>query len=118
MSAALCYRCETDVAEHWCDGDCKNCFCSRCWDVIHESGQSRNHKKIPVSERPADIIKCQDHDGDEMAKYWCEICFKEICNNCHQLKHKDHRVTAVAGDVKPLDDEVNIDLILQGNLIR
>ena len=113
INTPLCYRCENIVAEHWCDGECKHCFCSQCWEHIHGLGHYRNHPKVPISDRPAEVVKCQDHDIDDKAKHWCEICSKEICNNCQQMKHKDHRVTLLTGDVKPLEEEVSIHLKLR-----
>jgi len=103
----MCHRCETNVAQHWCDSDCKRCFCSKCWETIHEVGQYRYHKKLSVKDRPAEVPICQEHD-DHKVQHWCELCAKEICNSCQQFKHKDHPVVLVTGNVKPLQDEVNI----------
>lgn len=112
----MCYRCDTKVADHWCDGDCKHWYCNGCWDAIHEGhDQRKDHIKLPVNKGPGDIIKCQDHDVDDTAKHWCEGCKKVVCNNCKQTKHvgADHQTTPETGDVKPLDDEVRRHLILQ-----
>ncbi|CAF1268946.1 unnamed protein product [Adineta steineri] len=111
LTTPMCHRCGTDVAEHWCDSDCKHCFCSKCWDSIHEVGQYRNHTKCPVRERPPEIPRCQEHEhDDDKVKYWCEGCSKEICNNCQQLKHKDHSVILVTGDVNPLEEKCKTGL--------
>ncbi|CAF4658285.1 unnamed protein product, partial [Rotaria sp. Silwood2] len=105
----MCHRCNVNKAEHWCDSDCKHCYCSKCWDNIHEVGHYRNHRKFPVKDRPSEVSKCQE-DHDDTVQYWCEGCSKEICNNCQQLKHKDHKVVLVTGDVKPLEEECKTGL--------
>jgi hypothetical protein len=105
----MCNRCETDVAEYWCDSDCKHCFCSKCWQTIHEVGQYRNHTKLPVKDRPIDMPRCEEHEhDDDKLKYWCEKCTKEICSNCQQFKHKDHPLILVTGYVKSLEEQVSI----------
>ncbi|CAF4064568.1 unnamed protein product, partial [Rotaria sordida] len=97
-NAPPCYRCETKKAEHWCDGDCKHCFCSQCWNIVHELGQYKTHTKRFVKDRPFDIPKCQEPDHCDDGTYRCEQCNRNICNSCQQLKHKDHRVELVIGE--------------------
>ncbi|UJR09045.1 hypothetical protein I4U23_013293 [Adineta vaga] len=104
-----CQRCETSEAEHWCDSDCKHCFCSKCWDAIHDVGQYRNHTKLPVKDKPVEVPRCQDH-GDDGLKYWCEQCTKEICGGCQQLQHRDHRFVLVTGYVKTLEEQCENNL--------
>ncbi len=105
----MCHRCETDRAVHWCESDCKHCFCTKCWNTIHEVGQYRNHIKLPVKDRPPEMPKCQEHEhGDDTLKYWCEQCTKEICSSCQQFRHKDHPFILVTGFVKAVEEEVSI----------
>ncbi|CAF1179977.1 unnamed protein product [Adineta steineri] len=105
-SPSVCYRCETDIAEYWCESDCKHSFCSKCWDTIHELGQYRNHTQLPISEKPPDIARCQEHEqGDDTLKYWCEQCTKQVCNNCQQIKHKDHPFILVTDFMDALQEE-------------
>jgi Ran GTPase-activating protein (RanGAP) involved in mRNA processing and transport len=105
LNPPKCYRCEAEESAFWCDSDCKHCYCSKCWDIIHELGQSRHHTKVPVKDRPFDMPRCKEHDEDDKVKYRCEQCNKDICNNCHEFKHKGHPVILMIGDVKPLQDE-------------
>ncbi|CAM2705333.1 unnamed protein product, partial [Rotaria socialis] len=104
----LCDRCETNEAEHWCDSDCKHCFCTKCWDIIHEVGvgQYQHHKKLSVKDKPLQVPKCGEHnDEDQTLKYWCELCSKEMCGNCQQFKHKDHKFVLVTEYVKSLGEK-------------
>jgi len=107
-----CYRCENANAEHWCDGDCKHSFCSRCWDIIHEAGQYRNHRKISVKDKPLEMPACKDHSPeDEKGKYWCEGCEKEICGNCQQLKHDGHKVVIITDIINDIEQQVSFFVV-------
>ncbi|CAF3407059.1 unnamed protein product [Rotaria socialis] len=102
----LCDRCETNEAEHWCDSDCKHCFCTKCWDSIHEVGQYQHHKKLSVKDKPLEVPRCGEHnDEDQTLKYWCELCSKEMCGNCQQFKHKDHKFVLVTEYAKSLGEK-------------
>ncbi|CAF4653303.1 unnamed protein product, partial [Rotaria socialis] len=102
----LCDRCGTNEAEHWCDSDCKHCFCTKCWDSIHEVGQYQHHKKLSVKDKPLEVPRCGEHnDEDQTLKYWCELCSKEMCGNCQQFKHKDHKFVLVTEYVKSLGEK-------------
>ncbi|CAF2228112.1 unnamed protein product, partial [Rotaria magnacalcarata] len=102
----LCDRCGTNEAEHWCDSDCKHCFCTKCWDSIHEVGQYQQHKKLSVKDKPFEVPRCGEHnDEDQTLKYWCELCSKEMCGNCQQFKHKDHKFVLVTEYVKSLGEK-------------
>ncbi|CAF2122397.1 unnamed protein product, partial [Rotaria magnacalcarata] len=102
----LCDRCETNEAEHWCDSDCKHCFCTKCWNTIHEVGQYQHHKKLSVKDKPLEVPRCGEHnDEDQTLKYWCELCSKEMCGNCQQFKHKDHKFVLVTEYVKSLGEK-------------
>ena len=109
LSSPLCHRCETNEAQYWCDSDCQHCFCSKCWDGIHEVGQYRTHTKLPVRDRPPEILKCQEEHDDKL-QYWCEQCTKPICTNCQQFKHKDHPFVLITGFVKTFEEEVEIKI--------
>ena len=101
----MCNRCVVAKAEFWCDSDCKRCFCSECWQTIHAVGQYQNHRKMLVKDKPEEIPVCQEHE-EHKATHWCEGCHKEICKNCQELKHKDHPLILVTGDVKQIDEDV------------
>ena len=93
------------MAEYWCGSNCKDCFCSTCWNAVHEVGLYRNHTKVPIKDKPIVMSKCQD-DHDDQVTHWCEGCNKEICKNCQTVKHADHNVIVVTGNVNPFEDEV------------
>jgi hypothetical protein len=106
-NAPLCNRCGSKESKHWCDSDCKHCFCSSCWDEIHKVGQYRNHTKVPVKDRPPEIPRCQEEHDDKL-EYWCEQCTKPICTNCKQVTHKDHPFVLITGFVKTFEEEVSV----------
>ena len=104
----MCYCCNVKEAEHWCADDCKHSFCSNCWALIHEHGQYRTHKKIPMKEKPPDIPQCDEHEQENHElKYWCEGCSKEICSNCQTYRHKDHKFILITDYCKSLQEKVN-----------
>ena len=110
-SVPKCYKCESKNAEYWCESDCKHSFCGSCWNMIHETGQYRNHTKILVKDKPLEMPKCQEHtEEDEKGKYWCEGCSKEICGSCQQLKHKDHKLIIITEFVKDVQVQVSIKM--------
>ncbi|CAF3466964.1 unnamed protein product [Rotaria sp. Silwood1] len=109
LTGPPCHRCEVNKAIYWCDSDCKRCFCSKCWDEIHEVGRYRDHKNTPVNQRPPEIYKCQEEHDDNVT-YWCEDCNKEICNHCKQFKHGNHKVVEVTGNVNSFESECEDNL--------
>lgn len=106
-----CYRCENSDATYWCESDCKHSFCGKCWDLIHETGQYRTHRKICIKDKPAEMPSCKDHTPEEeKGVYWCEGCSKEICGNCQQLKHKDHKFIIITDFVKDVEEQVQLNI--------
>ncbi|CAM4823680.1 unnamed protein product [Rotaria magnacalcarata] len=100
----LCDRCETNEAEHWCDSDCKHCFCTKCWNTIHEVGQYQHHKKLSVKDKPLEtenglqgVQSCVNYRSDRVDKMLTEI---EEESQDNQLK-----VTTAIASIRQVIDE-------------
>ncbi|CAF1014647.1 unnamed protein product, partial [Adineta ricciae] len=103
-AAVQCHRCATNEADYWCDGDCRHCFCSDCWNTIHEVGQYRTHTRRSVGDRPREVPQCQGH-GDHSIQFWCEQCAREICGECRQTQHRDHSPVEITAYVKTIEEQ-------------
>ncbi|CAF1325009.1 unnamed protein product [Adineta ricciae] len=108
-AAVQCHRCATNEADYWCDGDCRHCFCSDCWNTIHEVGQYRTHTRRSVGDRPREVPQCQGH-GDHSIQFWCEQCAREICGECQQTQHAGHTSTEIGTYVRQLKEQCEVRL--------
>jgi hypothetical protein len=105
------------AAEYACN-KCENeNFCTKCHEFVHASPVMQKHKRLPIGEKPPEMIPCGTHSKKQL-EYWCYTCTTVICIDCLLFKHKDHKYALIDDVAKEFETKVSISSISWKRIVR